>query len=51
VSRSYITTAKSEAITDYAIEKESLNIAILQEELFQLMNLGCGTKRVILVIE
>jgi len=51
VSRPYITAVTFEAITDYAVEKTSLNIASLQEEQFQFMNLGCNTKHVILVIE
>ena len=51
MSRSYITAVTFEAITDYAAEKASLNIASLQKEQFQLMNLGCNTKHVILVIE
>jgi coproporphyrinogen III oxidase-like Fe-S oxidoreductase len=51
VSRSYITAVTFEAITDYAVEKASLNIASLQEEQLQLMNLGCNTKHLILVVE
>ena len=44
MSRPYITAVTFEVVTDYAVEKSSLNIASLHEEQFQLINLGCKHK-------